>query len=52
MVARGAGGKIINIGSLMSLLGLPYITIYAITKAGLGQLTKALAAEWAATIFK
>jgi gluconate 5-dehydrogenase len=46
MVARGAGGKIINIGSLMSLLGLPYITIYAITKGGLGQLTKALAAEW------
>ena len=46
MVARRAGGKIINIGSLMSLLGLPYITIYAITKGGLGQLTKALAAEW------
>ena len=30
----------------MSLLGLPYIAIYAITKGGLGQLTKALAAEW------
>ena len=46
MIARGRGGKIINIGSLMSLLGLPYITVYAITKGGLGQLTKSLAAEW------
>jgi gluconate 5-dehydrogenase len=46
MVARGKGGKIINIGSLMSLLGLPYITVYAVTKGGLGQLTRSLAAEW------
>jgi len=46
MIARGRGGKIINIGSLMSLLGLPYITVYAISKVGLGQLTKSLAAEW------
>ena len=46
MIRRGQGGKIINIGSMMSLLGLPYIAIYAISKGGLGQLTKALAAEW------
>ena len=46
MIARGQGGKIINIGSMMSLLGLPYIAVYAISKGGLGQLTKALAAEW------
>ena len=46
MIARGQGGKIINIGSLMSLLGLPYLTVYAISKGGLGQLTKVLAAEW------
>ena len=46
MIARGAGGKIIMIGSLMSLLGLPYVSVYAMTKGALGQLTKALAAEW------
>lgn len=46
MIARGQGGKIINIGSLMSLLGLPYLTVYAVSKGGIGQLTKALAAEW------
>jgi len=46
MIARGQGGKVIMIGSLMSLLGLPYLSVYAITKGGLGQLTRALAAEW------
>jgi gluconate 5-dehydrogenase len=46
MIARGAGGKVVTIGSLMSLLGLPYLSIYAISKGALGQLTKALAAEW------
>jgi len=46
MIARGAGGKIVMIGSLMSLLGLPYASVYAMTKGALGQLTKALAAEW------
>jgi len=46
MIARGAGGKIVMIGSLMSLLGLPYAAVYAMTKGALAQLTKALAAEW------
>ena len=46
MIARGQGGKIISIGSLMSLLGLPYLTVYAVSKGGIAQLTKSLAAEW------
>ncbi len=46
MIARGQGGKIINIGSLMSLLGLPYLSVYAMSKGALAQLTKVLAAEW------
>ncbi|MFN0166554.1 MAG: SDR family NAD(P)-dependent oxidoreductase [Bryobacteraceae bacterium] len=46
MVKRARGGKIVFIGSLMSLVGLPYVTVYGITKGALGQLTKTLAAEW------
>lgn len=46
MVARGNGGKIIFIGSLASVVGLPYMAIYAMTKGAILQLTRALAAEW------
>jgi gluconate 5-dehydrogenase len=46
MIARGQGGKVVNIGSLMSLVGLPYLAPYAISKGGIAQLTRALAAEW------
>ena len=46
MVERGTGGKIVVIGSLTSLLGLPYLSVYAITKSALAGLTRALAAEW------
>lgn len=46
MIARGKGGKIIHIGSLMSLLGVPYLTVYAITKGALAGLTRTTAAEW------
>jgi gluconate 5-dehydrogenase len=44
---QGKGGKVINIGSLMSMMGLPYASIYAMSKGGIAQMTKALAAEWA-----
>lgn len=46
MKARGKGGKIISIGSLMSVRGMPYLTVYAITKGAIAQLTMTLAAEW------
>jgi NAD(P)-dependent dehydrogenase (short-subunit alcohol dehydrogenase family) len=46
MVARGKGGKIVNIGSYSSQRGMPYITIYAMTKSALDGLTRTLAAEW------
>lgn len=45
MIKRG-GGKIINIGSLTSVTGLPYVAVYTISKAALAGLTRALAAEW------
>jgi NAD(P)-dependent dehydrogenase (short-subunit alcohol dehydrogenase family) len=46
MRARGKGGKVISIGSLMSVRGMPYLTVYGITKGALAQLTMTLAAEW------
>jgi gluconate 5-dehydrogenase len=48
MIERKRGGKVIFIGSLMSLLGLPYISVYAVTKSALAGLTRVLAVEWAA----
>ena len=47
MIERGKGGKVISIGSLLTLVGLPYMSVYSITKGAIGQLTKSLAAEWA-----
>ncbi len=47
MKAAG-GGKIINIGSMMSLFGAPYATPYASSKGGIVQLTRSFASAWAA----
>ena len=47
MIGRGKGGKIIHIGSLTSLLGLPYLAVYTMTKSALAGLTRTTAAEWA-----
>ncbi len=40
-------GKMINIGSMMSLFGAPYATPYAASKGGIVQMTRALATAWA-----
>jgi 2-deoxy-D-gluconate 3-dehydrogenase len=44
---RAGGGKIINIGSMMSIFGGGYLAPYAASKGGIVQLTKALASAWA-----
>ena len=41
------GGKIVNVGSLTSLIGVGNVAVYGMTKAALAQLTKTLAVEWA-----
>jgi gluconate 5-dehydrogenase len=47
MVARGQGGKIINIGSLTSEAGRATVAPYTVAKGGIKLLSKAMAAEWA-----
>lgn len=47
MVARGGGGKIINIGSMYSLFGSPVAASYATAKAALLGLTRSLAVDLA-----
>jgi NAD(P)-dependent dehydrogenase (short-subunit alcohol dehydrogenase family) len=47
MIARGAGGRIINIGSIGTFRVLPGSTAYCIAKAAIGMMTQCLAHEWA-----
>ncbi|CAE6801810.1 SDR family NAD(P)-dependent oxidoreductase [Paraburkholderia haematera] len=44
---RANGGKILNIGSMLSLFGTTYAAGYAASKGGIVQLGRALAVEWA-----
>jgi len=46
-MCQAGGGKIVNIGSMMSLFGAPYATPYAASKGGIVQMTRALATAWA-----
>ena len=46
MKARG-GGKVINIGSMMSVFGSPYASAYSASKGGVVQYTKSCAIAWA-----
>jgi 2-dehydro-3-deoxy-D-gluconate 5-dehydrogenase len=47
MKATG-GGKIINIGSMMSIFGASFAPAYAASKGGIVQFTRACACAWAA----
>ncbi len=48
MLARGTGGKIINIASMLSFQGGIRVASYTASKSGLAGLTHLLANEWAA----
>ena len=44
---KAGGGKIINIGSMMSIFGASFTVPYAASKGGIVQMTRALATAWA-----
>jgi NAD(P)-dependent dehydrogenase (short-subunit alcohol dehydrogenase family) len=46
MIARGGGGTIINIESLNTYAPLRGVLPYAMSKAGMGMMTRGLAMEW------
>ena len=47
MIQHGHGGAIVNIASMAAFKVLPGLALYAMSKAGVVQMTKALALEWA-----
>ena len=47
MIARGRGGKLINIGSLTSEAARATVAPYTAAKGGIKMLSRAMAAEWA-----
>lgn len=46
-MVRAGGGKIINIGSMMSVFASSYATPYAASKGGIVQLARSMAVAWA-----
>ena len=47
MARLGHGGRIVNVGSILAFRAAARVPAYAASKAGLIQLTGALALEWA-----
>jgi 2-dehydro-3-deoxy-D-gluconate 5-dehydrogenase len=47
-MTEAGGGKVINIGSMMSLFGASFAPAYAASKGGIVQFTRACACAWAA----
>jgi NAD(P)-dependent dehydrogenase (short-subunit alcohol dehydrogenase family) len=46
---RAGGGSIVNVASILGLVGFPGTVGYVASKGGVVQMTKALALEWAAS---
>ncbi len=46
-LVRAGGGKIVNIGSVMSIMGAPHAAPYAASKGAIVQYTRAIATAWA-----
>jgi NAD(P)-dependent dehydrogenase (short-subunit alcohol dehydrogenase family) len=47
MIARGEGGKIINVASIAAVIAWQRMSAYCASKGGCVQLTKVMALEWA-----
>ena len=47
MIARGRGGKIVNIASLTSEMARATVAPYTAAKGGIKMLTRSMSAEWA-----
>jgi len=48
LMKESGGGKIINIGSMLSIFGAPYAAAYGASKGGIVQFTRSIATAWAA----
>jgi 2-deoxy-D-gluconate 3-dehydrogenase len=46
LLKKSGAGKVINIGSMLSLFGAPYAAAYGASKGGVVQLTRSLATAW------
>jgi 2-deoxy-D-gluconate 3-dehydrogenase len=46
-MVKAGGGKVVNIGSVMSLMGAPHASAYAASKGAIVQFTRAIATAWA-----
>jgi 2-dehydro-3-deoxy-D-gluconate 5-dehydrogenase len=47
LMVESGGGKIVNIGSMLSLFGAPYAPAYGASKGGVVQFTRSIATAWA-----
>lgn len=47
LMLRAGAGKIVNIGSMLSIFGAPYASVYGASKGGIVQFTRSIATAWA-----